>query len=310
MYPSTNVYLGAEDECSIQWLYDTALDAWSENLDAEAQARMKDGGFYAQRVKGVENLIAVSLNMNFGDSENWWLLADSIDPYGQMQWFSNTLQKAEDNGDKVILIGHQPSSSEISSFKDVYFDLLLRYESTVVGQFFGHTHVDEWKVNLDPYNISRGFGIIFQAGSITTYSDLNVGYRVYEFDYKTHQLVDFHNHVFNMTEANLHGTAPPTWYLEYTAKGAYGFNSTTGISPQDWADLTLEFETNNQLWNDYYFYKAKSARPYGTCTGSCQTSEICSMRTTRNGVDFCSDMAVPPTDLEKRQWLRNQRKHC
>ena len=115
--------MGADDECSIQvlpflllivgsflifflkWLYDTAADTWSDSLDASSQHRLENGGFFAQRVKGFKDLIAISLNMNFGDPENWWLLADSTDPYEMLQWLSDTLQKAEDNGDKVRKVG-------------------------------------------------------------------------------------------------------------------------------------------------------------------------------------------------------------
>ena len=86
---------------SFQWLYDTAADTWSDSLEPTSKHRLENGGFYAQRVKGFDDLIAISLNMNFGDPENWWLLADSTDPYGMLQWLSDTLQKAEDNGDKV-----------------------------------------------------------------------------------------------------------------------------------------------------------------------------------------------------------------
>ena len=190
----------------------------------------------------------------------------------------------------------------------------------------------------------------YVTGSVTTYSYLNVMYRVYEYDLNTHQLVDIKNHIFNMTEANLQGSeTEPEWFVvgfsttfelspypcadsyffrfvEYTPKKAYGFNSTTGISFQDWADLTVQFETDDELWNNYFFYnhkvchlfppsflfslfltlKQQSAGSYGDCTGSCQTNNICKMRTTRSGVDFCSTMTSPPTEEEFKNFLRRE----
>ena len=54
-----------------------------------------------------------------------------------------------------MIIGHQPSAGEAESFKNVYFDLAHRYESTILGHFMGHTHKDQFYVYLDPYNVSR-----------------------------------------------------------------------------------------------------------------------------------------------------------
>jgi len=184
LFPSDKVYLGDHDEASIQWLYDAAADIWAENLDEEAQERLRNGGFYAQRVKGQENLIVISVNMNFGDNNNWWLLADSHDPYGMLQWLGDELQKAEDQGDKVIIVGHQPSQGKTKSFEEVYYSLAYRYESTILAHFVGHTHEDEYLTYLDAYNLTRGFAVAFITGSVTTYSNLNVMYRVYEFDQK------------------------------------------------------------------------------------------------------------------------------
>lgn len=57
------------------------------------------GGFYALSPR--PGLRLISLNMNFCSRENFWLLINSTDPAGQLQWLIGELQAAEDRGDKV-----------------------------------------------------------------------------------------------------------------------------------------------------------------------------------------------------------------
>lgn len=46
-------------------------------------------------------LRVVSLNMNFCARENFWLLVNSTDPAGQLQWLVHVLQESELKGEKV-----------------------------------------------------------------------------------------------------------------------------------------------------------------------------------------------------------------
>lgn len=43
----------------------------------------------------------VSLNMNYCAALNFWLFINSTDPLGQLEWFANVLQYAENHGEKV-----------------------------------------------------------------------------------------------------------------------------------------------------------------------------------------------------------------
>lgn len=61
----------------------------------------------------------------------------------------------------------------------LYFD---RYESTVTAQFFGHTHFDEFELFYDTQNLGRPVSIAYVGPSVTPYSDLNPGYRIYYVD--------------------------------------------------------------------------------------------------------------------------------
>jgi hypothetical protein len=57
------------------------------------------GGFYTVPLQS--GLRVVSLNMNYCDSSNFWLLINSTDIFGQLEWLANVLQQSEDIGEKV-----------------------------------------------------------------------------------------------------------------------------------------------------------------------------------------------------------------
>lgn len=54
-----------------------------------------------------------------------------------------------------------------------------RYEATIAGQFFGHTHFDEYEVFYDEVYRGRASSIAYIGPSVTPYYGLNPGYRIY-----------------------------------------------------------------------------------------------------------------------------------
>ncbi|XP_069748409.1 sphingomyelin phosphodiesterase isoform X2 [Narcine bancroftii] len=156
---------------SSDWLYSAMVDAWKEWLPQEALKTLRRGGFYTVKVQ--PGLRLVSLNMNFCSHENFWLMVNSTDPAGQLQWLINILQEAEENGDKVHIIGHIPPGHCLKSWSWSYYRIVSRYEGTIAAQFFGHTHVDEFEVFYDADTLSRPLSVAFIAPSVTTYINLN-----------------------------------------------------------------------------------------------------------------------------------------
>ncbi len=65
----------------------------------------RHGGFYTVEVE--RGLRVVSLNMNFCARENFWLMVNSTDPAGQLQWLIHILQESENKGEKVLVYKHQ-----------------------------------------------------------------------------------------------------------------------------------------------------------------------------------------------------------
>ena len=57
------------------------------------------GGYYTTLVR--KGLRIISINMNYCNNMNWWLLINNTDPGGQLQWMIGVLEQAEKNNEKV-----------------------------------------------------------------------------------------------------------------------------------------------------------------------------------------------------------------
>ena len=104
------------------------------------------GAYYSMRPRpGVK---IISLNMNYCNNQNWWLLLNSTDPADELTWLMNELQTSELINEKVLLIGHIPPGSNdcLQVWSSNYYRIVNRYESTITAQFFGHTHQDEFQL--------------------------------------------------------------------------------------------------------------------------------------------------------------------
>lgn len=79
-----------------------------------------------------------------------------------------------------MVIGHIPTEHCLKSRSWNYCWIVARYKNTLVGQFFGHTHMNEVEVFYDKETLSWLLSIVFLAPSTTTYIGLNPGYQVYQ----------------------------------------------------------------------------------------------------------------------------------
>ncbi|XP_078393279.1 sphingomyelin phosphodiesterase [Cetorhinus maximus] len=262
---------------SSAWLYDAMVEAWKDWLPKQAQETLRRAGFYT--VKLQPGLRLVALNMNFCSHENFWLLVNSTDPAGQLQWLINILQDAENNGDKVHIIGHIPPGLCMKVWSWNYYRIVNRYEGTIAAQFFGHTHVDEFEVFYDEETLSRAVSVAFIAPSVTTYINLNPGFRIYLIDgnysESSHLVLDHETYILNLTEAN--ESVNPKWVLLYRLREAYRMET---VFPADMDNLISLFLRDDSLFQRYWFlyHKGHTAQ---VCKEACKTATICALRTGR-----------------------------
>lgn len=263
---------------SISWLYDEVAKAWLQWLP-DSSFTLKSGAYYSVAVN--PGLRIISINMNYCNSLNWWLLLNSTDPTGELSWLVVELQKAEDKGEKVHIIGHIPPGVPdcLAVWSYNYNKIINRYESTVTAQFFGHTHKDEFEVFYDKSGVNpRATNIAYIGPSVTTYDGVNPGYRIYTVDgnypESSRVVLDHESYYLNLTKANLLGKTE--WEFEYSAKQAYNM---TSLLPSDWDYLTKKFEKDDKLFQKFHrFYGKLSDYITNKCDTDCKAIMLCRLR--------------------------------
>lgn len=282
---------------SNKWLLDGVADLWSVWLPEDTLPSMKKGGYYT--VLHSEGFRIVSLNDNYCNNQNWWLLINNTDPAGELQWLIDVLQAAEDKKEKVHIISHMPvgTSTCLKQWSWNYYKIIDRYESTVAAQFFGHTHQDHFELFYDLKDITRATNIAYIGPSVTTYPNLNPGYRVYEVDGKypgaSSVVLDHSTYIVDLassTKDNL------VWKHEYSAKDTYDMKS---LLPSDWDDLVTRMGKNQTLFQTYYKYKFKCSPYAPNCTTeACRVGELCDLRSARSyDHSFCRNATIPEYNM-------------
>ncbi|XP_007555851.1 sphingomyelin phosphodiesterase [Poecilia latipinna] len=279
---------------SSAWLYNKMAEEWAQWLPEQALKTLRYGGFYTLEIQ--PGLRVVSLNMNFCARENFWLLVNSTDPANQLQWLVQVLQASEDRGEKVHIIGHIPPGLCLGSWSWNYYHIVNRYESTITGQFFGHTHLDEFQMFYDEETMTRPLGVAFIAPSATTYVNLNPGYRIYYVDgnYKTSSrlVLDHETYILNLTEANHDPKSDnpeqnPKWSLLYRATEAYGLSS---LFPSDYNALLRTFISDDRTFQKFWYLRHKGhvSEP---CEEACKTATLCFLQSGRSDeLDKCDQL--------------------
>lgn len=130
---------------------------------------------------------------------------------------------------------------------------MYRYEATIAGQFFGHTHFDEYEVFYDEVYRGRASSIAYIGPSVTPYYGLNPGYRIYHVDGNyggtSRMVLDHETWIMDLQEANRHAVDSPRWYRLYTAREAFRMPS---LTPQDWDHLVHRMTYDDNLFQTYY----------------------------------------------------------
>ncbi|XP_076040570.1 sphingomyelin phosphodiesterase-like [Oratosquilla oratoria] len=271
-----------DDGWSMSWLYDDVARHWSTWLDHVTLEDVARGGYFS--VSPLPGLRVISLNTNYCNRENWWLLLQNEDPTLELAWLTVELSMAERAGEKVHILGHIPpgGGSCENTWSHHFNSLVTRYESTVRGLFFGHTHNDEWQVMYDAENFTRPVGMAFVTPSATTGATHSPSYRIYHVDggHKdaTWAVVDHETFYLNLTEANAPG-GEPEFHLGYKASSSYGVSS---LTPASVDHLVNAMATDDELFKEYLRHRyTKTTHPEEAenCDLSCRKGRLCSLVT-------------------------------
>lgn len=269
---------------STEWLFNALAEEWNFWLkDAKAVETIRKGGYYTTLI--TKGLRLVSLNTNYGHKENFWLAVMSVDPAHQLAWLIDVLLASEKEGEKVHIIGHVPPGDRLEWWDYNYYRVVERFQHTITGQFFGHTHHDEFRVFYDMKTFRTPVQVAYLSPSVTTFHDLNPGYRVYEVDVgsanSSMSVIDHQTFILDLAKVNKGGKAE--FELEYSAKSSYKM---ADLSPSSWEDVLVRMEGDDALFQIMYYAFTKQ-HVLETCHFGCRVNYICVMRTAWNGRDFC-----------------------
>ncbi|KAG5890820.1 hypothetical protein JTB14_008261 [Gonioctena quinquepunctata] len=266
-----------EKTVSSQWLYDLVLEKWSGWFPADQLKGIKEtltkGGYYTVSPK--KEFRIVVLNSNVCHPENWWLLYDDKDPYGQLKWLVEVLHNAEKNNEVVHILSHIPTRSCLKVWAREYRKIIDRFSDTISAQFYGHTHRDEFYVyyntDLKPINVA------WNGGSLMP-DEANPDYKLYTIDANGFDVLDAETWTFNLTLANINKKID--WYKLYSFKQAFEVDSLLPAAMDLLVRKMAKNDTSVDLYNNYYYRNSDIVH---TCDDGCKFSRLCEIVSTEHG---------------------------
>ncbi|TFY56866.1 hypothetical protein EVJ58_g7375 [Rhodofomes roseus] len=301
-----NIGNGLRDQ--FNWDYDHLAALWELegwiDADTAQQARTHYSAYSVQRQDGLR---IITINTDFWYTQNYfnYISLASSDNSGMLRFLTDELQDAEDAGDRVWILGHVLSgwdgTEPLENPSNLFYQIVDRYSPHVIAAiFFGHTHEDQLTIfytnNATNISAENAQTVAWITPSVTPLTNLNSGFRVYEVDSVTFDILDAYTW---QTDVNAFGGLDgqteygPTFELEYSTREAYG-GSIAGWGPDDplnatwWHLVTEAMETNSSLVQLYNLYQSKSSVMTPECTGECLSAKICYLRSGSASLAFAN----------------------
>ncbi|KAK4575042.1 hypothetical protein LTR86_000894 [Recurvomyces mirabilis] len=277
------------------WNYQNVSAAWTNYgwlSAADAQSVVNSGlGIYRTMTK--EGLIIISLN-----SDVWYYFniynyinGNVADSTGMFSILVDYLLDAEAKSQPVWLIQHVNTGGSTSfeghpAQTDLWYQIVDRFNNTIRGTFFGHTHADEFGVvysnNATVKSAQTAAAVGWIAQSVTPYTNLNAGFRYYMVDADTFEVLDSMNYYANISNAAAWVAAGDVqWQFEYSARQTYDYNKTLApnapLSPAFWHNVAMDIAGNATTFHTYTDLRTKLFRPYANSTASAKAITICGL---------------------------------
>lgn len=247
------------------------------NLHPANLATIAEGGYYSTTV--MDGLMILSFNSDYGYAPNFYSFLNDVNPHYKQQWdwMTEQLQLAEQQGEKVLIIGHVPpgDADNTADYGRLYLNISRRFSETIIGGLFGHTHLDQFQLVQDEGGV---YGVVLAAPSVTPYSHINPSFRLLSLDTTgSGQLRGYQQYHLNLTKANelAEQASEPQFELAYTTADDYGLKD---LSPLSWARLISRFEDSDSLLGSYHYnMHGQSVAAHTSCDAACRRSTLCAV---------------------------------
>lgn len=173
----------------------------------------------------------------------------------QMNWLKQQLREANKAGDKVYIAMHVPPGNDAwgsrnhpctpmpmwadmesqYAWKDTFLSAVARYRKTIAGMFYGHTHMDEFRL-LYPDSITNKFmQVAISCPGISARSYNNPGFKLVYVDQQSKMPADFATYYVTPN--------PITW------QQPYWFSRQKGVPAASTIHDALQRMSNSQVVN-------------------------------------------------------------
>lgn len=288
---------------------------WQLLLPNTTWATFITGGFYSCLLQPKLRLIALNTIL--------WYLSNPLvanltngDPGGHFKWLEEELNKASLNSEKVYIVGHIPPGAYtrgffpetgpnffyFPSFNKRFIHIVNTYHDVIVGQFFGHLHLDSFMLFSDNETVVNS---LFLGPSVTPwyepnkelYSPVNPAIRLYKYNRTSGTILDYNEYFLNLTKANNHQDQDDveqphdspsgkldtpqgmlSWELLYTFTEAYNLSD---VSTSSLAQLYDKLVSSVDTFQQYFEFSTVKKVIF-PCNSICRQFHLCSIA----NVDF------------------------
>ena len=142
-----------------------------------------------------------------------------------------------------------------------YIRIVDRFSHVITGSFYGHTHKDE--ITLVYNKEKKPISVAYISGSLTTFSDLNPQYTIFDMDSNGKPL-DSNIYLSDLDLANQHWSkdhkSSPVWRHEYSPVHSYRLQD---MSPASWDKFLKEAESDLDLAFLYVGHYNRYSKEFG-----------------------------------------------
>ncbi|WVQ68661.1 uncharacterized protein L199_006870 [Kwoniella botswanensis] len=291
------------------WNYDHLSSLWKNNdwIDDKAarQAKAHYGGYSVQHAS---NLKVITINTDLWYRSNIFAFINTTrsDNFGFLKFLAEELQEAEDNDSRAYIVGHVLSgwdgTNPVIGPTDAFYQIVDRYSHVIAGIFWGHTHEDQnliyYAHNATDISTETAQNVGWIGPSITPLTDLNSGFRLYEVDAETWDILDAHTWYSNVTtygDLDSQVAVGPSYQYEYSTREAYGGNidwpKNAPLNATWWHLVTERMSSDGgALVNLYNAHQGKMSIRSPNCTSTdCIEAKVCYIRSGSAplGLDRC-----------------------
>eukprot|EP00827_Trimyema_finlayi_P002679 TRINITY_DN237_c0_g1_i4.p1 TRINITY_DN237_c0_g1~~TRINITY_DN237_c0_g1_i4.p1 ORF type:complete len:538 (-),score=114.47 TRINITY_DN237_c0_g1_i4:101-1714(-) len=236
-----------------QYLKDTAYDIWKNWIPKDAIESLQKRGFYSLKNEKYKFKLITLLTEVF-DILDFHIIKYPTNPLNELEWLESELREAESSGYTVIIQGHIPVGECIaqSQWSRRYNILIQRFQNIIRGQFFGHTHYDQFQIIRSQDEKQAPVSYTLTSPCLTGGNSMPT-FREYEFDRDTNALLNIQAYRLDIDKANKDQATSLMnyWFKAYDFVEYYKFKDY--ITLDQMANLVEQFATDKNLLKKYVF---------------------------------------------------------